>query len=146
MNQFYLFFELEYFLRRPRTAGTDSDHGYSTMTPGGDQDSEIMSCLGDVPSHPRRMRHKNPLSLQSVTSGTSSRTSSPVHGKAPTLVRKAPNANNYENIVDFLVLFNSNRSYAFPRVSIREHFLYFLIKSFEIKNDIFWRVNSYYQY
>ena len=30
--------------RRPRpTPGTDSDHGYSTMTPCGDQDSEIMS-------------------------------------------------------------------------------------------------------
>merc|ERR550517_676072 len=32
--------------RRPRPQpGTDSDHGYSTMTPYGDQDSEIMSCL-----------------------------------------------------------------------------------------------------
>jgi hypothetical protein len=34
--------------RRPRPGpGTDSDHGYSTMTPFGDQDSEIMSCLGE---------------------------------------------------------------------------------------------------
>jgi len=65
--------------RRPRPAGTDSDHGYSTMTPGGDQDSEIMSCLGDV-NNQRRVRSKNPLSLQSVTSGTSSRTSSPLQG------------------------------------------------------------------
>ena len=73
--------------RRPRPAGTDSDHGYSTMTPCGDQDSEIMSCLGDIPAHHRRMRHKNPLSLQSVTSGTSSRTSSPLHGKGTTSIK-----------------------------------------------------------
>lgn len=33
--------------RRPgRGPGTESDPGYSTMTPGGDADSEIMSCLG----------------------------------------------------------------------------------------------------
>ena len=33
--------------RRPRPASTDSDPGYSTITPFGDQDSEIMSCLGE---------------------------------------------------------------------------------------------------
>ena len=43
--------------RRPRPAGTDSDHGYSTMTPGGDQDSEIMSCLGDQAAQNRRIRY-----------------------------------------------------------------------------------------
>jgi len=72
--------------RRPRPApGTDSDHGYSTMTPYGDQDSEIMSCLGEpVPSvghglqgRRDRFRSRAPLSLQSVTSGVSSRTASP---------------------------------------------------------------------
>jgi len=63
--------------RRPRpNPGTDSDHGYSTMTPFGDQDSEIMSCLGD-PNRDRRLRTRNPASLQSVTSGVSSRASSP---------------------------------------------------------------------
>jgi len=73
--------------RRPRPApGTDSDHGYSTMTPYGDQDSEIMSCLGDgrevpsvnIQSRRERFRTRNPISLQSVTSGVSSRASSPV--------------------------------------------------------------------
>ena len=68
--------------RRPRPQpGTDSDHGYSTMTPYGDQDSEIMSCLES-----RRDKSNNrnpPISLQSVTSGVSSRTSSPVcHSRA----------------------------------------------------------------
>jgi len=63
--------------RRPRPTGTDSDHGYSTMTGCGDQDSEVMSCLGADRS---RLRQKHPLSLQSVTSGTSSRTSSPLQG------------------------------------------------------------------
>lgn len=39
--------------RRPRPAGTESDHGYSTMTPVfGDQDSEIMSCMGEVVRRP----------------------------------------------------------------------------------------------
>jgi len=73
--------------RRPRPApGTDSDHGYSTMTPYGDQDSEIMSCLGDgrevpsvnIQSRRERFRTRNPISLQSVTSGVSSRGASPV--------------------------------------------------------------------
>jgi len=73
--------------RRPRPApGTDSDHGYSTMTPYGDQDSEIMSCLGDTGREPpsvniqsrrEKFRTRNPISLQSVTSGVSSRASSP---------------------------------------------------------------------
>jgi len=72
--------------RRPRPApGTDSDHGYSTMTPYGDQDSEIMSCLGDgrevpslnIQSRREKFRTRNPISLQSVTSGVSSRASSP---------------------------------------------------------------------
>ena len=63
--------------RRPRPQpGTDSDHGYSTMTPYGDQDSEIMSCLE---SRGGKENHRNPpISLQSVTSGVSSRTASPV--------------------------------------------------------------------
>merc|ERR1719270_3070919 len=74
--------------RRPRpTPGTDSDHGYSTMTPYGDQDSEIMSCLGDgrevpsvnIQSRREKFRTRNPISLQSVTSGVSSRASSPAH-------------------------------------------------------------------
>ena len=71
--------------RRPRPApGTDSDHGYSTMTPCGDQDSEIMSCLGssviatNQARKQEKFKSKNPLSLQSVTSGVSSRTASPV--------------------------------------------------------------------
>ena len=75
--------------RRPRPApGTDSDHGYSTMTGGqGDLDSEIMSCLGEgtatggvsqgLQGRRDRFRTRAPLSLQSVTSGVSSRTSSP---------------------------------------------------------------------
>ena len=62
--------------RRPRAAGTDSsDHGYSTMTPFGDQDSEIMSCLGEPP--PRKKTQAGQASVQSVTSGASSRGSSP---------------------------------------------------------------------
>lgn len=62
--------------RRPRPQpGTESDHGYSTMTPYGDQDSEIMSCLDN-----RKDKNSNtqPVSGQSVTSGASSGTSSPV--------------------------------------------------------------------
>ena len=62
--------------RRPRPAGTDSsDHGYSTMTPFGDQDSEIMSCLGEPPR--KKTHHGGPVSVQSVTSGVSSRGESP---------------------------------------------------------------------
>jgi len=80
--------------RRPRPApGTDSDHGYSTMTPYGDQDSEIMSCLGDgrevpsvnIQSRREKFRTRNPISLQSVTSGVSSRASSPAHMELSTL-------------------------------------------------------------
>jgi len=87
--------------RRPRPApGTDSDHGYSTMTPGGDQDSEIMSCLGrDVNTQARRdkFQNKNPISLQSVTSGASSRTSSPaLVSDADTSLRK-----HSEDTIDF---------------------------------------------
>ena len=68
--------------RRPRGPGTDSDHGYSTMTPCGDQDSEIMSCLSSHNRRDKLQAHKhNPVSLQSVTSGVSSRTSSPVPQK-----------------------------------------------------------------
>ena len=65
--------------RRPRPAGTDSDHGYSTMTPGGDQDSEIMSCLGSSINQPRiKTRSGQPASQHSVTSGNNSGASSPV--------------------------------------------------------------------
>lgn len=80
--------------RRPRPApGTDSDHGYSTMTPYGDQDSEIMSCLGDgreapsvnIQSRREKFRTRNPISLQSVTSGVSSRASSPAHMELSTM-------------------------------------------------------------
>jgi len=80
--------------RRPRPApGTDSDHGYSTMTPYGDQDSEIMSCLGDgreapsvnIQSRREKFRTRNPISLQSVTSGVSSRASSPAHMELSTI-------------------------------------------------------------
>merc|ERR1719336_2968062 len=58
------------------------------MTPYGDQDSEIMSCLGDgrdatpannIQSRREKFRTRNPISLQSVTSGVSSRASSPAH-------------------------------------------------------------------
>ena len=66
--------------RRPRPGpGTDSDHGYSTMTPFGDQDSEIMSCLGEG-GQARRTQPRLPHSLQSVTSGVSSRAPSPQGG------------------------------------------------------------------
>ena len=70
--------------RRPRPGhGPDSDPGYSTMTPCGDQDSEIMSCLGStVNTRLKRdmfKSHNNPLSQQSVTSGVSSRSPSPDH-------------------------------------------------------------------
>ena len=51
--------------RRPRPQpGTDSDHGYSTMTPYGDQDSEIMSCL----DRREKGSTRQPVSGQSVTS------------------------------------------------------------------------------
>ena len=78
--------------RRPGR-GTDSDHGYSTMTPCGDADSEIMSCLGNGNAtasrrQTERMRAHNPLSLQSVTSGVSSRTASPVAGGPQILASK----------------------------------------------------------
>lgn len=69
--------------RRP-PPGTDSDHGYSTMTPmGGDLDSEIVPYT-DSASARDRLRKRPivmgpPSSLQSVTSGMSSRTASPVH-------------------------------------------------------------------
>ena len=67
--------------RRPRPQpGTDSDHGYSTMTPYGDQDSEIMSCLERRDKETGR--NNPPISLQSVTSGVSSRTASPVFCQA----------------------------------------------------------------
>ena len=45
------------------------------MTPFGDQDSEIMSCLGEPP--PRKKTQAGQASVQSVTSGASSRGSSP---------------------------------------------------------------------
>ena len=58
--------------RRPggRGPGTESDPGYSTMTPGGDADSEIMSCLGTGNTtasrrQTERMRGQNPASLKS---------------------------------------------------------------------------------
>ena len=67
--------------RRP-PPGTDSDHGYSTMTPlGGDIDSEIVPYT-DSASARDRLRKRPPMptsSLHSVTSGMSSRTASPVH-------------------------------------------------------------------
>eukprot|EP00088_Acartia_fossae_P020798 TRINITY_DN22322_c0_g1_i1.p1 TRINITY_DN22322_c0_g1~~TRINITY_DN22322_c0_g1_i1.p1 ORF type:complete len:621 (+),score=121.59 TRINITY_DN22322_c0_g1_i1:99-1961(+) len=84
--------------RRPRPAGTDSDHGYSTMTPCGDQDSEVMSCLGEAGTAggggaTRRHRTRGPpSSLHSVTSGNSSGTSSPLNGhhELSTLSSKDP--------------------------------------------------------
>jgi hypothetical protein len=66
--------------RRP-PAGTDSDHGYSTMTPMGDLDSEIIPYTESASARERLHRmHRGgpPSSIQSVTSGVSSRTSSPV--------------------------------------------------------------------
>lgn len=67
--------------RRP-PPGTDSDHGYSTMTPlGGDIDSEIVPYT-DSASARDRLRNRRPVmpsSLHSVTSGMSSRTESPIH-------------------------------------------------------------------
>ena len=64
--------------RRP--CATDSDHGYSTMTPmGGDIDSEIVPYVDSVPSRHRLQRHiqQRQQAVPSVTSGISSRTSSP---------------------------------------------------------------------
>ena len=67
--------------RRP--PGTDSDHGYSTMTPIGDLDSEIIPYVDSTAARNRlqRLQHRQqhiPSSIQSVTSGVSSRASSPV--------------------------------------------------------------------
>ena len=65
--------------RRP-CIGTDSDNGYSTMTPMGDIDSEIVPYVDSVPSRHRLQRHfqqRQQQAVPSVTSGISSRTSSP---------------------------------------------------------------------
>lgn len=65
--------------RRPQ-AVTDSDHGYSTMTPMGDLDSEVIPYTDSSTSRERLQRMQRmhpPSSLHSVTSGVSSRTSSP---------------------------------------------------------------------
>ncbi len=65
--------------RRP-PPGTDSDHGYSTMTPMGDLDSEIVPYVESSSARSRlqRFQQRNHTTTQSVTSGVSSRTSSPV--------------------------------------------------------------------
>ena len=63
--------------RRPPCA-TDSDHGYSTMTPmGGDLDSEIVPYVDSVSARHRLQRLQQRQAVPSVTSGISSRTSSP---------------------------------------------------------------------
>lgn len=62
--------------RRP-PPGTDSDHGYSTMTPMGDLDSEIVPYV-DSASARSRLQRLQQRAPQSVTSGISSRTSSPI--------------------------------------------------------------------
>ena len=60
---------------------TDSDQGYSTMTPIGDLDSEIIPYVDSASARHRlqrmQQRNQNGPSAQSVTSGVSSRTSSP---------------------------------------------------------------------
>ena len=62
--------------RRPgRGPGTESDPGYSTMTPGGDADSEIMSCLGTgnttaTRRQTERLRGQTTASLQTASSST----------------------------------------------------------------------------
>ena len=67
--------------RRPLTA-TDSDHGYSTMTPMGDLDSEIIPYVASVPSRHRLQRlQQRQHGVPSVTSGVSSGTSSPTPKK-----------------------------------------------------------------
>lgn len=65
--------------RRP-PPGTDSDHGYSTMTPmGNDQDSEIVPYVESASARNRLKRlQQRCVPAQSVTSGVSSRTSSPI--------------------------------------------------------------------
>ena len=79
--------------RRP-PPGTDSDHGYSTMTPlGGDIDSEIVPYTESASARDR-LRKRPPMptsSLHSVTSGMSSRTASPVHAG---ITRFGPGAEN----------------------------------------------------
>ena len=59
--------------RRP-AAGTDSDHGYSTMTPMGDLDSEIVPYVDSTSARNRLQRlqkrsNNAPSSIQSMTSG-----------------------------------------------------------------------------
>ena len=62
--------------RRPPCA--DSDHGYSTMTPmGGDLDSEIVPYVDSLSARHRLQRLQQRQAVPSVTSGISSRTSSP---------------------------------------------------------------------
>jgi hypothetical protein len=70
--------------RRP-PPGTDSDHGYSTMTPlGGDIDSEIVPYTDSASARDRLRKRPMmpPSSFHSVTSGMSSRTASPIAAAA----------------------------------------------------------------
>ncbi|TRY61764.1 hypothetical protein TCAL_02127 [Tigriopus californicus] len=77
--------------RRP-PPGTDSDHGYSTVTPMGDIESEISPCYEQSGPSRARLSYRPPPSLQSVTSGISSRASSPtpssVYGKPGSAVAR----------------------------------------------------------
>lgn len=78
--------------RRP-PPGTDSDHGYSTVTPMGDLESETSPCAEQQCGPSRgRLSYRPPASLQSVTSGISSRASSPtpssVYGKPGLVVAR----------------------------------------------------------
>ena len=81
--------------------GTDSDHGYSTMTPIGDLDSEIVPYIESASARNRlqRMHQRNgPSSIQSVTSGvSSSRTSSPIPTAASVAIAAASIQRNNES-------------------------------------------------
>lgn len=89
--------------RRP-PPGTDSDHGYSTMTPIGDLDSEIVPYVESASARNRlqRMHQRNnnaPSSIQSVTSGvSSSRTSSPIPTAASVAAAAASIQRNNETM------------------------------------------------
>ncbi len=84
--------------RRP-PPGTDSDNGYSTMTPlGGDVDSEVIMPYTESLVARHRLRHRPPPSMHSVTSGTSSRASSPTPHHDPRLKpADVPKANESSN-------------------------------------------------
>ena len=82
------------YLRPP--PGTDSDHGYSTMTPmgpGTDMDSEVIVPYVQSQAARERLRHRPPASTHpSVTSGVSSRASSPAPSQI-LVMSTHPNAN-----------------------------------------------------